>query len=85
MTHVEMTKYMRQRELAKRALFNAGKENPFETNKYMANWDEVHYQQKLRYAEYLDAQQAQAEEAKKAKEESAPLNVNITSTVKVKK
>lgn len=44
MTHVEMTKYMRSRELAKRALFNAGKENPFETNKYMANWDEVHYQ-----------------------------------------
>lgn len=66
-------------------MLNAGKEKPFETNKYMANLDEAYYQAKLRYAEHFDAKQAQAEEAKGAREESTPLNVNITSTVKVKK
>ena len=77
MTNVELVEYMRNRELELREVFNKGRELTKGDNLMMA-LDDAHYNMRLEAAKRQDAMAL-------LKTESEPINVKLTSEVKIKR
>lgn len=77
MTNVELVEYMRERELSLREVFNKGREITEGDNLMMA-LDDAHYKMRLEAAKRQDAMAL-------SKTESEPINVKLTSEVKIKR
>ena len=77
MTNVELVEYMRKGELELREVFNKGRELTKGDNLMMA-LDDAHYNMRLEAAKRQDAMAL-------LKTESEPINVKLTSEVKIKR